>query len=344
MYPSLPRLHHIFRTKVKPFTLWCCSPVKRPNGNGDIIHYIATRVTKSNSLSDPCSNQLSYEGAIFKESLDTCGNDVRKYLSALQNARDELTVRHGTARMSDDKFLGHVFSGLSEVTQETFKLFVTQQRTEWMTNPPLDIPLFLKKLDNLYSSLLTEGAWNKPPPEDKKVLALTSQIRSLQSDNKRLKKEAAASSSGGDNSSTKKGGEQKVDGIEPWRKVKIGDKITRDGKTYFWCNEHARGNGLYMSQNANDPPRHDHAAWLEKKQHLNKGRKNKRKGKDEDDASTGTTSSTKSSSLKKKLKVRREKQVNALVTECNVDHPTAELYWAKMNEESGYSDGESSKE
>ena len=45
--------------------------------------------------------------------------------------------------------------------------------------------------------------------------------------------------------------------IAEWRKKKnLGDEVTKDGKHYYWCDQHLDGNGLYVTHHPLDHRKH----------------------------------------------------------------------------------------
>ena len=286
-----------------------------------------------------------YETLIESLSLvEDCDGDVRQYLSKLKTARDELTIRHGKDRMTDNKFMKHLFGGLSVVTQPTFQALVSTHRSKYLMGD-LDskgLEEFLRKLDKLYTSLLTGKEWSVLAEPDPKMIALTTENKALQK--KVSKLEQQASQQGGNTGS--KGGSGKgnegytndqgisVAGppgtnayqIELWRTVKKGPSITKQvgDKTvkYFWCNKHRHGKGLYMRQNKSDPDRHDHEEWKQGIRADKKKRRDKRSRKrGGDDSSVNSSASDQPRLVVKKLK--NEKSVNVLVTKYGLTHEDA---------------------
>ncbi len=209
--------------------------------------------------------------------VDDCSGDIRQYISKLQTARNELTVCHGKDRMTDDKFLRFLFEGLQVVQQPTFKNLVDQTKSLWMQGElqgNQDVPDFLRKIDKLYTSLLTSKEWSVQAEPDPKMVALTTENKTLQQKVRKLEQQQASQGSKGGKGSGKdvtihtneKGIE--VAGppgtrdyhIELWRTIKTKSWVTRtignEQVKFFWCDKHRKNQGLYMRENASNPDRH----------------------------------------------------------------------------------------
>ncbi len=272
--------------------------------------------------------------------INDCDGNIRTYLSKLKHARNELTVRHGKDYMKLNKFLEHLFNGLAVVKQESFFRLVETHNAAFMLGK-LDeaaTEQFLKDMDDMFIALQTSGKWTIEAPPDPKVMALTTENKKLSKKLNAIEKQQASQSSGTSGGNGDRNKEHKnefgilVAGpkgtrdfkIELWRTVKKGSPITRRIKDkdvkFFWCQDHRDGKGLYMRQNADDPPRHDHDLWR-KDLSSNKKRRNQRKrqGGGGDDSSVNSSASEQPQLVVKK----KQKRVNTLVTQYNMSHENA---------------------
>ena len=288
-----------------------------------------------------------YEDFIEKLSLVTdCNGDIRQYISKLQTARNELTVRHGKDRMTDDKFLKFLFDGLRVVAQPTFKNLVDQTKSLWMQGElqgNQDVTDFLRKIDKLYTSQLTSKEWSVQAEPDPKMVALTTENKTLQNKVRKLEQNQAShvpkggKGSGKDNTiyTNEKGIEvagppgTRDHRIALWRTIKTKSCITRtlgtDQVKFFWCDKHRQGKGLYMRENASNPDRHDHEKWREELAQKNEEDAKKRRGKKtkQKRARSDVSSVNSSASDQPRLVVKTQKSVNTLVTKHGLSHEQA---------------------
>ena len=110
--------------------------------------------------------------------------------------------------------------------------------------------------------------------------------------------------------------------LAKWRIVKVEEKLTRDGKTYWWCPHHRRDNfydGMYMEHDPGD----GHKAW---KSNLDK-KKGRRKNKNSNTAITPPGTSDKhqlklsgktQASMMTDLKLSKD-EVDRMMTSYNSD-------------------------
>lgn len=226
--------------------------------------------------------------------LGDCKGNVRTYLALMKKTLDELRQRHGQESFSKQKYLELIFNQLMTIEQnKVWDLHVTGHYGAWSANTgTFNEDDFFKGTDNLFAALSSSGKWDVSPPEDPKLIALTTQNRQLQKTVKKLEKEAAAATK---KTSDPSGGS--VD--EKWREKYVGPTtICPHGKdkdkTYFWCKDHNHGKGLYMRSNAEpgETPKHDHAKWQAKKDSHREQREREKKRKAADDSSAASSTSS----------------------------------------------------
>lgn len=168
----------------------------------------------------------------------------------------------------------------------------------------------------------------------KEVQEISKKVKEIEKKYSAAKKDSSASTAGSDGS----------DG-DKWREDYKSSSIIAPhgkdkGKPYFWCPDHRHGKGLYMPSNAPDgkTPAHDHAQWKARKDQYNEARKDKKRQRD-DSSAASTTASKPKLSVNRTKKSRKEKQVQFLVTERNMDQRAAAEFLSKLSDYS--SDGES---
>ena len=221
--------------------------------------------------------------------------DVRAYLSKMKRTRDELIKRHGNERFSEQRYLQAIFQQLMTIEQPTFKQYILSTYTSWTANlTTFDATQSLNGIDSVYASLLTSGDWDVTPVEDPQIIALSTKVSNLQ---KQLRDERKKNktSAGKDKDSD---GKPDAAATTKWREVRKGPTIIapdgkREGETFFWCQDHNHGKGMYMPSNTKSgKPGHDHAAWQANKDRHNAERDAKKRPRNSDDSSAGSAKLT----------------------------------------------------
>mmetsp|Transcript_15233 Transcript_15233/g.22962 ORF Transcript_15233/g.22962 Transcript_15233/m.22962 type:complete len:360 (+) Transcript_15233:4158-5237(+) len=284
-----------------------------------------------------------------------CDDDVRVYCNTVVEAWDKLKLKHGDNAMSANTFTEHLFAGLMTAKNELFLDFIKRQKIEWMTAPDQFKSKDLTTSSiNLYNSLVLQETWKEEPKEDPNVIALTTQNRQLQAENRKLKKTSKQNDSQGGGGDANKNGPWFTNGVEmagppgkkggsipKWRTIKKGEymKSPQSGDNHQWCPHHFGDKGLYMLCNSADGKSHDHAKWKEMDDERRAKWEKKGKSKDKSGSKRGRTPS-----LKVKRKEEANKRVQVMVTEKGLDHPTAlqiEALYTGTFEEGDSSDEES---
>jgi hypothetical protein len=103
-----------------------------------------------------------------------------------------------------------------------------------------------------YNSLTLDEKWQAKSAEEEQIIALTAQLEMTQkklSEISKLKKGKEKKDNKGnkkkgnkDSKNAKKGNKDRADStkkkLPDWRTKHVGDKLTRDGKTWLWCHYH----------------------------------------------------------------------------------------------------------
>ena len=302
-----------------------------------------------------------YEKKIESATLADFQSCVRSYIAEVKGAYDDLRSRHGENRMTESKFVEHVFNGLQSATNPMFKEVLTSSRTLWLTDSSkFNVDVFLSKLENVYNALITANTWNEVDATEQKVIALTTEVKNVKKENTKLRKQVQAA--GGGDKNTQQSGQPNgppymKNGVEmagapgtsdhniqKWRTINSGEfkNDPKSGVRHQWCKEHRRSKGLYMLCNSEDKQFHDHAKWKESLP-ARKIRAEKAGGAGEESSSSG---SKKRKDSPTKLKVTagvKSSRKTAFVTSLTMkglDHHQAEEVWEELH---GTSDEESSK-
>ena len=96
------------------------------------------------------------------------------------------------------------------------------------------------------------NTWSQVDSRDARLLALTTRINELENNQKQP--------FSGDKDSGRNKANNDAFKIEDWRFVKDGETVTRDGKNWWWCEQHNNGKGMYVRH-----PPNEHADWAARK-------------------------------------------------------------------------------
>jgi hypothetical protein len=198
-----------------------------------------------------------------KMTLLTCDNNFHTLAMSLEELQQEINAKKGEDFHKDDKLLTELFCAAETTTNKLFAINVSLAKTAWITGKQMDKNNIIQDLCILYRNSVTDGSWSWVSSADSKIIALTTQVKSLQDKlnkasagkGKPSQKEKQASKV----TPTKKG----QDPRNKWHHTKVGE-TTKDPTTRTtlkWCPHH--GTGAYMPQD------HNHQEWLEKRKRKN---------------------------------------------------------------------------
>ena len=188
------------------------------------------------------SNLKSY---LSKVSPDQHNGDIAVMINAMEQRKQEIEEKGGR----HDDFLLNVFDACEKSKNKGFVKFSATLRDKWESDEnegeDFDLQTILQQLttkwNNIAQRTMTSDE-NDPP--DAKFMALTTEISSLKTEIQNMQR--GNSSGGGYNS----GGRNP---IASWRFEKtFGDSTTKDGKTWYWCMQHAGGKGMYVTHHPDD--------------------------------------------------------------------------------------------
>jgi len=186
-----------------------------------------------------------------------------------------------------DDFLYDIFNALETVPNPHFATRINNERQEWELGGTKTADDILSKALTLYNNSVSNNKWLTTDPKDAKIMALTTQMNELLA-GRYTNNEAYTSNS--DNGMKMQ--PKRFISIDPWRMVRKGASIEKDGKTWHWCPHHTvegKYDGLYVTHKPED-----HDEWQRKKdQNLEKKRALKGKPKTDPPAAAPTNGSKK---------------------------------------------------
>lgn len=217
-----------------------------------------------------------------------------------------------------DRYMSHLFRALLTAKNDDFNSSIRQIRNKWMIKKssikPSDL---IKEANVLFKNIDTLKEWNALSESDKKILALTSKVETLQTKLNETKKAAGAAKAGDQKKDETKSDADKRNAEwekqKAWRTKKAGKTLKKDGKDWVWCEHHNEGKGMYM------PEGHVHSEWKKEREQKNADKKARRSKRQKDGA---TAPSTSSSTATGKLTLAKH-LVEALTTQVGVSEADA---------------------
>lgn len=180
------------------------------------------------------------------EELSLQHGDITKLNASVMVTLDQLTARGETT----NDLLANLFKGYLSAEDETFVKYITRKQEEYDEGTNYTHTQLMTLAADKYKTLVEKGLWMAPSRQDKKIVALETQLASLRkyqpkssSGNGKTGKQGGQFKPG--NSSKGKGGTPKSDKPKPdkpaWmfqRPTSIKAPKVMDGKEYYWCLHH----------------------------------------------------------------------------------------------------------
>jgi hypothetical protein len=216
-------------------------------------------VVKPNVVVDVKDLQTKME----KMTLITRDNNFHSLATSLEELQEDINAEKGKDFLKDDKLLTELFRAPETTTNKLFAINISLAKTAWITGKQMDKNTTIQDLCILYRNSVADGSWSRVSSADSKIIALTTQVKSLQD-----KKNKASSGKGKPSQKEQQASKatptkKDQDPRNMWRYTKVGE-TTKDpttGTTLQWCPHH--GTGAYMTQGYNDQE------WLEKRKRKN---------------------------------------------------------------------------
>lgn len=265
-------------------------------------------------------------------------NVVPDYFDALQNKKIAIDQKSTTA-YTEDAYIRDILTELCNCPVEIFAKEWKSTSNRWlMGKEHLVSTTVVDEATLMYVNLLNSNQWKVDHSASDQIIALTSQLKVLES-----KLEAKTSSA---QPATNAGRGQS--GFEMWRLTKVENneehnKVFRNGRTYYWCNDGHSFDGTKCGMYVYHKPGAEHVAWQKKKTE-NQQRKNERRAKYEKDRSAGddqkstpphpAAAGTAADASTKKLSLSQHLK-SALVTHAGLSDDQFQTIWEDACNQSG---------
>jgi len=165
-------------------------------------------------------------------------NNVVDMLDKMSENYNQILDRNST----HDDIVLDIFRALSSTKNKEFLDFVNSKKTAWETGEDFSHEELISLAVAKYNNLCTQKTWKDNSAKDDTIVALTTQVTELQ---KKLESVSKSKSGDGSNNQSSE--------IASWRyKKSLGESVTKDDKTWYWCTKHNKGKGLYVTHKPED--------------------------------------------------------------------------------------------
>ena len=233
------------------------------------------------------------------------GHDV----SAVINKFEEIMARIRSHGKTWDDEIPTLFKVLATTEDAQFKTAIELKENDHSAGLLTELSQLTSYATAIYTNRFARKTWMVPDAKQIRIAALVTKIDSLEASIATGAKSAFTSDAGSGSSGS---GPRNFRPLDPWRYEHKGDKLSKDGKDWFWCDHssHKRDgactNGMYCHTHGKGHPEHDHTSWITWKK-ANPFGKRKKADQGQPAASAQSSSSSGGISLNEKLK-------NALLT------------------------------
>ena len=193
--------------------------------------------------------------------------DITKMITRMQTLK--AAIENDSGNPYPD-FIMHLFTACAKSKVEDFASYASRIRSDWEADDDAGTDdQILRKLTKKWNNISTAPEATKPSSKStaetnnaKLLVLLTALVN---------KTDGAGNSS---NNFDRRGKRDVQSSIAEWRKTKShGDSIFKDGKMYYWCEQHQEGKGLYVTHHPKD-----HGKKITEWEHTDRSRNVKSQG------------------------------------------------------------------
>jgi hypothetical protein len=114
-----------------------------------------------------------------KMTLITCDNNFHSLAMSLEELQQEINAKKGKDFLKDDKLLTKLFCAAKTSTNKLFAFIASLAKTAWITGKQTGKNTIIQDLCVLYRNSVADGSWSWVSLADLKIIALTTQVKSL---------------------------------------------------------------------------------------------------------------------------------------------------------------------
>ena len=211
------------------------------------------------------------------------GYNVVKWHSAMESKRIAIEQKVPGSYHESQFIMDYLDASLT-IEAKSFKAEVNIIRNRYLRGNPdkWNATYICGEIIKTYNNMFEDGTWKREIAEKDQIIALSTKVAELQAkletQDKRVVALATQATKGSSNDSSTNGntgdnrrGKRAPYTVAAWRLTKSKDKVSKNGKDYFWCTgEHWSGGQKYNGMYA-DHKTCDHDSWRARMDERRKG-------------------------------------------------------------------------
>ena len=153
----------------------------------------------------------------------------------------------------------YLFRSYLSVSDKEFNRYIQEKKEKYEEgDPEINVHNLMSLALTKYNTLVQAKVWGAKTPEEEKLIALTAQLKAAKDQIAALHKtkQSTQSNQAAQDKSTNSSGNRNNHSRKPiiptwlpaWHKEKKGNKLEKDGKTFYWCTFH----GYYSNHDDKD--------------------------------------------------------------------------------------------
>ncbi len=114
-----------------------------------------------------------------KMTLIACDNISHSLATSLEELQQGINAKKGKDFLKNNKLLTKLFCAAKTTTNKLFAINISLAKTTWITGKQMDKNTIIQDLCILDRNSVADGSWSQVSSADSKIIALTTQVKSL---------------------------------------------------------------------------------------------------------------------------------------------------------------------
>ena len=180
----------------------------------------------------------------YMEKIDS---NIKEFNHYVKEQLDALSARRHI--LDEKELLFNIIKGYMAADDKDFRNYIMRKQQDYDEGDDITPARLMELAENMYNKAQEQEKWRMQTDEQKRIVALTAKVEGLEKSNKALKKKMKGKGRNSTESSTthttdetgKQSKKDKKKTVPKWKLIKPTDgktTMTRNGKTYYWCNNH----------------------------------------------------------------------------------------------------------
>ena len=204
--------------------------------NGIVIATLFFKLIMNKTIIDTRATSAAFRRdlANLDVYMATCNSNIEAFNEHVNTAVEGLNTR---AERVDD-LMTHLFQGYKIAGDIKFVAYIELQETQYMQGSSLSTELLMTQALNDYNTKILNNTWGAPSDEQRKIVALSAELKSIKDNNIELSKTVL------DKIKKPPRDARKTKEQDTWKSERGTGPPTmvKDGKTWHWCMYHKMWN------------------------------------------------------------------------------------------------------